>query len=256
MKPCRGSAAGRVAALALLAFSGGSSCSPGPLDAIGIGPDTLAAGLMAHYTFDEGTGTTLVDHSGNKRDGTLTGGTWIADGQFAGALHFAGTDYVTIANFPDATSSFSVSAWVRTTNMPADNYETIVSTEVVFSGGWQLNLDKTTTTVGIHAAFWDTVTNAYTYYECPCVPVDQWTHVASVVDHDARTLSVYVNGQLETTTPAPDAISAGSPALYLGRWTGQDRLLVGDIDDLAIYGRALASVEIIALGQHPPPDPQ
>ncbi|MDP9000533.1 MAG: hypothetical protein M3O46_10525, partial [Myxococcota bacterium] len=75
-------AADRVRALritvVLTAFVGLNACTGGPIDAIGLGD--LTRGLIAHYTFDEGAGTVVVDHSGNKRDGALTNGTWIADG--------------------------------------------------------------------------------------------------------------------------------------------------------------------------------
>ena len=50
------------------------ACTAGPLDAIALGSNSLADGLLAHYTFDEGGGSTVVDHSGNDRDGALTGG--------------------------------------------------------------------------------------------------------------------------------------------------------------------------------------
>jgi hypothetical protein len=170
-------------------------------------------------------------------------------------LRLSGSDYVTVNDFPNATSSYSVSAWVRSTNMPDDGYETILSTEIVFQAGWQLNLDKTSTATGVHAAFWDTVLGAYTYYECPCMPLGAWVHIASVVDGGAHTLTVYVDGQIESTVAAPNPISPGTPELYIGRWSGQDRLLVGDVDDIAIYSRALASAEIAALEQSPPPDP-
>src|SRR3989339_316675 len=34
-------------------------------------------GLVAHYTFDEGSGTVLKDHSGNGRHGTIHNADWI-----------------------------------------------------------------------------------------------------------------------------------------------------------------------------------
>ena len=230
-----------------------AECDPGPLDAIALPPNSLANGLLAHYTFDEGSGNTVVDHSGNGHNGVLMGGTWISDGEFGGALHLGGSDNVTVANFPTALTSLSVSAWVRTTSMPDDGYETIVSTEIVFQGGWQLNLDKTTDATGVHEAFWDTVRGTYTYYECPCMPIGQWAHLVMVVDNDGHTLTMYVDGQVETVTPAPNPMTPGSATLYIGRWSMQDRLLVGDVDDIAIYNRALASAEVQALGHMPAP---
>lgn len=229
-----------------------TACDTHPLD---VTTTVIDTGLLAHYTFDEGSGTTVVDHSGNRHDGTLSGGTWITGGKFGGALHFGGTDYVTIDDFPIAHSSFSVSAWVRSTNAPLDGFETLLSTEVVFEAGWEVNLDKLDSGLGIQSAYWDTTINGYIQVDCACIPANQWTHVVSVLDGDAHTLKVYVDGNLVGVTPAARAIVPGEPALLMGAWSGNQRHLVGDIDDVAIYSRALIPEEIISLGEHSPPDP-
>lgn len=244
----------RIAAVAgFVALAAVASCTAGPLDAIGLPQSPLADGLIAHYTFDEDGGTTLVDHSGNGRNGVLTGGAWIPDGEFGGALRLGGSDYAEVANFPTTLTSLTVSAWVRTTSMPDDGYEAVVSTEIVFQGGWQLMIDKTTSATGVHEAFWDAVRGTYTYYECSCMPVGQWAHLAMVVNAAAQTLTMYVDGQVESATAAPNPMTPGSAVLYIGRWSMQDRLLVGDVDDIAIYNRALAAAEVQLLGSMPPP---
>jgi hypothetical protein len=240
---------------ALVACAALAACAPGKLNAIDLAP--LARGLMAHYTFDEGSGSTVVDHSGNGHDGVLTNGSWIPDGKFYGALHFSGNDFVTVDHFPYATSSFSVSAWIRSANTDPDaGFETVLSTEMVFDGGWQLNLVKMSAET-IQFAYWDRDAGdggAYTTYDCTCLPANQWTHVVSVVDDTTHTLSVYVNGSLTNVTPAVRAIFPGIPALLMGTWSGGMRFLVGDLDDVSIYGRPLAAVEVAELYRGPPPD--
>jgi hypothetical protein len=241
------SLAGALAALA--------ACESHPLDATIVVPTTLTNGLLAHYTFDEGAGTMVFDHSGNRHDGTLVGGTWIGDGKFGGALHFSGSDHVTVDSFPIAHSSFSVSAWVRSKNAPIDGFETLLSTEVVFEAGWELNLDKLDSGLAVQSAYWDPTIGGYIHIDCSCLPTSQWTHVVSVVDGDAHVLSVYVDGNLVGVTPAGHAILPGETALLIGTWSGGARFLVGDIDDVAIYSRALIPEEVSDLEAHPPPDP-
>ena len=185
----------------------------------------------------------------------LSGGTWIADGKFGGALRFGGADHVTVDNFPDAHSSFSVSAWVRSTNAPIDGFETLLSTEVVFEAGWELNLDKLDSGLAVQSAYWDPAVDGYIHIDCTCLPTNQWTHVVSVLDGDAHALTVYVDGNVVGVTPAQHAILPGEAALLIGTWSGGKRFLVGDIDDVAIYGRALVLEEVRQLGMHPPPDP-
>ncbi len=252
-----------LGALALCA----SACTEGRLDAIDLSPDALTTDLttdlMAHYTFDEGSGTTVIDHSGNERNGTLTGGTWlINEGKFGGALHLDGSSYVTVSNFPNAPPSFTVSAWARTATWYEGGLETLVSTEAVFEGGWEINVENNSpdASTGFQSAYWDPGVEAgkypYTLADCPaCLPHNIWTHVAFVVDASTHTLTMYINGEVwGSPSPAPDSILPGTPQLFIGRWSLTNRLLIGDIDDLAIYGRALVQDDIQALQRAPAPD--
>lgn len=227
------------------------ACTPGRLDAID--PPSATVGLIAHYTFDEDGGTVVVDHSGNHHNGILDGGTWIADGKFGGALHFDGQSTVTVNDFPDAPPSFTVSTWVRVAAFADDaGLETVTSTEYVFDAGWQLNIGPSDAGSYFQAAYWDRVSSAYTFSDCTCLPEDAWTQFAFVVD--GHTLATYVNGGLVSQVPAPNPITPGTPALLMGYWSMSGRMLVGDLDDMNIYGRALTADEIMSLYQAPPPD--
>ena len=46
---------------------------------------------VAAYGFDEGSGTTLPDTSGNGNNGTINGATWTTTGKYGAALSFNGT---------------------------------------------------------------------------------------------------------------------------------------------------------------------
>jgi hypothetical protein len=76
------------------------------------------AGLVAAYSCNEGTGTSLSDTSGNGRTGTLSGATWTTQGEFGAALAFDGlNDWVTIPDAPalDLTTGMTLAAWVYPT---------------------------------------------------------------------------------------------------------------------------------------------
>ena len=47
--------------------------------------------LVGHWKFDEGSGTTAFDSSGNGNDGTLNGGAQWVEGQLGGAIQFNGS---------------------------------------------------------------------------------------------------------------------------------------------------------------------
>jgi hypothetical protein len=148
---------------------------------------------------------------------------------------------------------------------PVTDFETVLSTELVFDGGWQLNLE---TNVGFtsHFAYWDALEGDggdYTLLRVP-MPLGRWTHLVWVVDAMMGTLTVYVcsnvpgtpcDGRPTGERSAPHPILPGNPRLFMGTWLRGQRYLVGDIDDVAIYGRALVREEISELEKHPPPDP-
>src|SRR3954451_20951423 len=51
-----------------------------------------APGLVAAYSFDQGSGTVLDDASGNNHLGAISGATWVTGGRYGGALSFNGTN--------------------------------------------------------------------------------------------------------------------------------------------------------------------
>ncbi len=244
----------RAAALALCLLG----CGPTYIDATGLAPTTLGSGLVAHWPFDEADGTVLSDDSGNRRDGIVSGATFTSDGRFGGALHFVPGDSVTVESFPYATASWTFSGWVRIgeEDVVNDDFGTVVSTEVMQEGGWQLQtLDRS---AGIYwtFAYWVGPGPAYAHYECRCFELGRWSHATVVVDGARSVLSFYVDGRLAHSTALPAPVLPGSSDLFMGKWLGEGRLFSGSIDDVAIYDRALLSAEVAELHERPPPPPQ
>ncbi|WP_438032469.1 RICIN domain-containing protein [Sorangium sp. So ce204] len=250
-------AGGRAAprCLAAVASLGLAACEQGPIDAVELTPTTLTQGMVAYWTFDEGEGTIVTDGSGNRRDGELTGGTWVEGGRFGQALHLDEGEFMTVGDFPNATSSWTVSAWVRALadGPPAnDTLRTVISTED--TGGWELNIDYDGEARGMDFGFWKGPEISDDHrLRCSCLELQRWTHAAAVVDGEGLSMSLYIDGRLYRTEPIERTISPGSTSLYVGRWPQEGRLLVGDVDDIAIYSRALVPAEIAELSQHAVP---
>jgi hypothetical protein len=242
---------GVAAAAAAAALAG---CSAGPINVITIDPNSLTTGLVAHWPFDDGAGTVLTDRSGYGRDGAVIGGTWIA-GRFGGALHFDAGE-VTVPSFPQPGTSWSVAGWVRPpTGDFGTSYVTLISAELLFAGGWELNAKLTPAEMVYQFGYWIGPGDSdYVFYDCHCVTAGEWTHLAGVVDGAAHKMSFYRNGILQAERAAPRPILPGSPTLYMARWAMPDRLYAGDLDDFAIYSRALAPREVELLTSAPVPD--
>jgi hypothetical protein len=245
-------------AVVALAFAClGNACAPDRLQAVELGPSTLPRQLLAHWSFDDQAGNVVNDDSGNARQGQLTGGTWLNDGRFAGALHLGPGEFVTVPAFPPVTSSFTVSAWVRLTQytqtaVASAEWTTVVSTEK--SGGWEINVDHLYATPGLHFGFFiGPATTDYVSHSCLGAVVGEWTHVAGVVELSAASagskFSVFLNGEECFSLTTVHQISPGSALLTIGEWPLGARYLNGDVDDIAVWSRALVPAEIALLNQ-------
>src|SRR5262245_8347122 len=52
----------------------------------------VPTGLVAAYSFDEGSGTTVIDASGNGNTGTIVAATWAPNGRYGYGLSFNGAN--------------------------------------------------------------------------------------------------------------------------------------------------------------------
>lgn len=252
---------GFAAAVSLVVLGALPGCGSGPLDAVTIDPRSLPDRLVAHWTFDDGSGSVVADSSGNRLHGVLTGGTWVPAGRFGGALDLISGDYVAVPGFPQATPDWTVSVWIFTsafhlTMGTTEDWESVITTENVFEGGWELQLENRPTYQRYHAASWaGSTVNDYVVVYCDCIAVDAWIHLAAVFDGTRRELRFYRDARQVDRRAMPMPILPGDSTLYIGRWNMIGRFLSATIDDIAIWSRALAPAEIELLSQHSPPAP-
>ncbi len=260
----RGVACGVALMAAATALAG---CSAGVIDAVELAPGALFEGLIAHWTFDDGTGTTVADSTASHHDGTLLplGTIWLPGEHFGGALHFDGTDQseVQVPGFQKPSGSWSVAGWIRAPAGDTGNtYATIISTEIAGVGGWQLNLGlappvptNPMNTISLYQFAYSTGTGLdYIFENCECFVPDAWVHIAGIFDTDRQTISLYQNGIFAGSKTAQQGILQGSDILYFGTW-GSDSLrhLTGDLDDFVVYNRALTQPEVKQLVRAPLP---
>jgi hypothetical protein len=231
-----------------------SGCGANKLQSITL-PTT--EGLVAHWSCDESDGAVLHDSSGNGHDGSLSGGTFTA-GMFGNALALQRGQYVTVSNFPQATRSWSVAAWISMDVGYGDI--SLLTTDLPSEGGWALNIND----ISVRASFryYDGTARSadgYEGFECPCLVIDhRWVHLVAVVDGDAQTLTFYADGRMRSPeTPVHDVglIRPGLPDLMIGHWTASaPRDYAGLIDDIAIYSRALDQDDVSLLHSTAVPD--
>jgi hypothetical protein len=260
------------ALLALLELAAPLGCQPKEIDALrtaeqsaemdGSGPEAAGAEAqpdggpagspLAYYSLDEGTGSVVHDDSGHGHDGRLLGGAWTDAGRFGGAIRFSASDGgaddgVLVDPFPQPVRDWSVSFWLLVQSPDLTGVSTVLSTEVVFTGGWEVNLQPGDTTFGsLEFAFW--AGTSYSTATCACVALGSWTHIAAVVDGSALTVQLFQDGVAVPAAPALGKFVLGNPYLYMGRWGGATaRPLVGVLDEVAIFDRTLSTAEVTEL---------
>jgi hypothetical protein len=90
----------------------GASTASAPISVTVNPPKT--GGLVAAYGFNESSGTSVTDASGNGNTGTITGATRIASGKYGGALSFNGSSNrvrINDSNSLDLTAGMTLEAW-------------------------------------------------------------------------------------------------------------------------------------------------
>ena len=254
-------------AAALLAFISVLGCQPRAIDALAIpgdeggsGGDVAAggappdggpaSGALAYYGFNEGSGSSVHDDSGHGHDGRLLGGAWTDAGRFGSAIRFvpdAGSDGgILVDPFPQPVKDWSVSFWLLVQGSDLSDVSTVLSTEVTFAGGWEVNLQPKDSALGnLQFAFW--IGDHYATASCDCVVLGAWTHLVAAVDGSALTVQLFQDGIATAPAPAGSAFLPGNPYLYMGRWSGTGRPLVGALDEVAIFDRTLSTADVARL---------
>jgi len=226
----------------------------------GVDPD--AARLEVWYKFDEKSGDTAHDSSGNKFDGTLrlsdansaVEGLWEAAGKIGGCIRFdkilAGYAVdVPQDAFAPVDMQMTISMWVNGEDPayvtaeynhlfsvhggPGAEYEGIIGIET----GWVNGVLR----------FWDSGSEAF-YPAREQDWANGWSHYAFVKNIDQQYLRIYLNGELvserASTAPVASPVDAARIGAATEEWHDE---YTGLVDDFRIYSYALSQAEIVSL---------
>jgi hypothetical protein len=196
--------------------------------------------LVAAYSFDEGTGTTVADITGHGNNGTIANATWTTSGKFGKALVFNGSS--SLVTIPDSqslrlTTGMSLEAWV---NPPAVNSGW---KDIIYKGNDNYYLEAFSPggppAIGIivgatHTEAFGTAT----------LTANTWTFLAAT--YDGNTLRFYVNGTQVSSQPRTGPIITSSNPVQIGGDSMWGHFLQGTIDEVRIYDVALTPGQIQA----------
>ena len=213
------------------------------------------SGLVAAYSFDEGTGTTVADASGNGNTGTVSNTSWTASGKYGSALVFNGTS--ALVTIPDAaslrlTSGMTLELWV--------NPSTVTSAwrDLIYKGNDNYYLEATSDNSS-RPAIGGTFSGANAnLYGTAALAVNTWTHLAAT--YDGATLRLYVNGVQVSSVAQTGSLATSTNPLQIGGDSFFTQFFAGSLDEIRIYNVALTATQIqqdmaTPLGTPPAPVP-
>ena len=223
-----------------------TSTNPGPYGNTSSASTPAApSGLVAAYAFDEGSGTTVSDASGNGNGGTISGATWSSAGKYGSALSFNGSSSrVTIANSSSLqlSSGMTLEAWVDPATVSSawrdviekgnDNYFLMGTTDQSSAAGGG----------GIIGGSYGQV------FTTSPLATNTWSFLA--LTYDGATERLYLNGTQVASLAHTGAITSSTNALTLGSDPFYGQFFNGLIDNIRIYNSALSAAAIQSRHDH------
>ena len=208
---------------------------------------------IAHWDFDEGSGSTVDDDSANNNVGDRAGDSepnWVSGWVGNNALEFFGTDtvnsYVEITtdaapdpNIDNLRYEISLSAWIKT----------IETDTVIIANGkdtWRMGLSSSQ--IG-KLYFSCNGTDDPGLYSESIVNDGYWHHVAAV--YNGSTASFYVDGIFDSSVGRTGLIDTNGVPVTIGARLTSDELpekcFNGMLDDVRVYSYGLSADQVVDL---------
>ncbi|MHC4806856.1 MAG: LamG domain-containing protein [Planctomycetota bacterium] len=194
---------------------------------------------------DEGTGT-VIDYSGNGRDGTLHGDPQWVPGVDGDALEFDGDDYVTIDGYKGVvgTGPFSITAWIRKEGPTGGDGEIVGWGSSGAGNRLEFRFNSGNNRVRIQSGGGNVQGDI-------ALTAGEWIHVAVTVAESstyAEGVNFYFDGVLvnrpETDT-SPIHPVADFDVIFGREYNlDNDRWFIGVLDDIRIYDKALTAEDV------------
>lgn len=216
---------------------------------------------IGFWNFDEKTGVTAKDISGNGHDATLNGNFnndnnsgWTA-GKYGSAVHYDASNDVTQVSSSAysliGSGNFTVEAWVRLDTLSSSQNVRILTYQQDASNGYHLAVISSAS--GVCASrFVFQVDDATTYHSSGCsttnaiAAVNTWYHLVGVYNGTTDTATLYVNSKPQIDGGSTVSLGLGEPTIltWASQSTAGTNLLDGVIDETKIYDYARTQSQI------------
>jgi hypothetical protein len=210
-------------------------------------PQSLVRGLVAHFSFDRDSHSSIRSTTGTVR-GKVNNAAWVRDDREsnnAGALQFNGeTSYVdlppkTVGNWNQLTYS----VWVKMPQYVGENWPAFIGSHAPEKTASNISIGLYQGRGVMHMDVDTNLGNKYLRGQHR-IPWDRWFHAVMV--YDGLTLREYMDGVPGAGVKVSGELNSLG-YLALGRHSANYSGLRGMLDDVMIYDRALSPEEVKAL---------
>ncbi len=209
----------------------------------GSGGTTDSDSLIAYWDFNEGSGTTVTDKSGNLINGTVTGAAWIDHENFGTALNFSGSNQYVEVLYNAATrpeDQISLSCWFKISQYR--NCAVITTTE---SSGYSIEFDSGLKFILRIGGSYQNVNIAESK-----ISLNEWHYVTGT--YNGSSMKIYLDGTLEEEKSISGKIQYNVNnslliAAEASSGTGPDlsyNMFEGPLDEVRIYKYAISQEKI------------
>ena len=211
--------------------------------------NSFSTGLSAYFPFNGNAN----DESGNGIDGAINGATLTSNrfGEVGGAYRFDGDDYIDFGDEIDiGDNELTISVWVK--HSSNDGEKTFISKgqsthSIPAESGYLLMVDNGKYIVRYHddqGRGLDVSANIEN--------LNYWTQLVYRLSRqgDSATLTLFINGELVASSTGQVGSSNSQSNLSFGYHSkpiNAHGFIVGEVDDVRIYNRALSGTEVFDL---------
>ena len=212
---------------------------------------------VAYYDFEDASGQSTIDKSGNSNTGTLGANSSVASddptwsiGKYGKGLNFDGGDFTKVSDSNSldfGTGEFTASTWVKFSNSP--------SSRLIYKYNSDTTRGFMLTTDGSNRPYFNTfstggATDAFAQGST-ALNDNQWHYVTGT--RSGTTLYLYVDGKLVNSATGSSSDISGATAMYIGSSLGSSSFLTGSMEDVKIYNYARTAKQIVEdmNGGHP-----
>ncbi len=226
---------------------------------INVKNDETDEGLILYMSFEEGTGSTTSDWSGEENTGTIVGASWVnGDDGNGGALSFDGSeDYINLTGdsmFNTVGRNFTYSFWIEGSGYSSK--QSLLSRRYGCNNNGQFNMyvENNRLYFGYYTA-----PTFVTHSSDAILTNEEIYYVTWVKPFGSTGVKLYVNGIEQTVSgdSSTDGSGSGNPIIIGAQWSKNTceslpiqtseiyDYFTGKIDEVRIYNRSLTQEEII-----------